>query len=648
MPRGFAPLVQALAPAGDILRVALLVLLMAPSVLAQASDDDEGMSSYEAQAKHGPSYPIGQLDLRYLRENPLHPPLSDVMDVTFELGEQPTGYTVPEEGMPTVTMSFAEIERRPVETYHASAVQHMLETLRDWLTDQDLLGVYVAPDPAQLSVGRDMRAPGQTSMTFIVATGTVTSMRTLATGDRVGEKSEIKPEDRINNPVHARILKNSPIRPYTEGDGDRSDLIRKTELDDYLFWLGRHPGRRVDASLAPGENEGVDLDYLVTENRPLVLYAQISNTGTPTTERLRQRFGLQHTQLTNSDDILTIDYTTGNFSEFHSVLAAYERPLWTDRVRGRILGAWQTYNATNLGFFNDIFEGDQWTVSGEIIGNFYQNRELFLDAVGGLRYDSIEVDNQAFGIQSDGDFLIPYVGMRLDRTTEWFATRAELIFDFGFSVSGDTDSLARLGRVLPDDDWVTMRWNMSHSFYVEPALDRAAWEDPTTPGSSRLVNEILLQFRGQYAFDNRLVPQYQDVLGGLYTVRGYPQSVVAGDTAYVVTLEYRLHVPQAFEIEPEPRDLFGRPFRFAPQYLYGRPDWDLVLKAFLDVGQTFQSDALPFESDETLVGIGVGFDVIFKRNIKVRVDWGFVLKEIESRDVNTGSNRLNFVATLFF
>jgi len=633
--------------------IVLLVLVLAPSGLGQ--DDgggDESMSSYEAQAKHGPTFPIGRVELRYLRDNPMHPALDEVMDVSFTLSEQPTGLTVPEEGQPTVTMTFREIAQRPPAQFHASAVQHMLEVLRDWLTERDLLGVYVAPDPEDIVGGRDQRQAGDDTLTIIVATGTVTTMRTLATGERVGGTFGIKPEDRVDNPVHARIRKNSPVRPYVEGnegDKERADLLRKTELDDYLFWLGRHPGRRVDASLAPSEDGGVDLDYLVTENRPFVLYAQLSNTGTPSTERLRQRFGFQHTQLTNSDDILTVDYTTGNFDEFNSVIAAYERPLWTDRVRGRVFGGWQEYDATNLGFFRDVFNGDQWFVNGEIIANVYQNREVFIDAVGGLRFDSIEVKNQLFDLKSDGDFLIPYVGARFDRTTEWFATRAELLFEFGLGVGNDADDLSRLGRVLADDDWVVMRWNARHSFYIEPAIDRAAWEDPTTPDSSKLVNEILLQFRGQYAFgDRRLIPQYQGILGGMYSVRGYPQSVVAGDTTFVFTAEYRFHVPQAFGIEPEPRDLFGRPFRFAPQYLYGRPDWDLVLKAFMDVGRTFQNDKLPFETEDSLVGVGIGCDVIFKRNLKVRIDWGFALTDIPSRNVNSGSNRLNFAATLFF
>jgi hypothetical protein len=123
---------------------------------------------------------------------------------------------------------------------------------------------------------------------------------------------------------------------------------------------------------------------------------------------------------------------------------------------------------------------------------------------------------------------------------------------------------------------------------------------------------------------------------------------VAGDSAVIGTAEYRYHIPRAFDIESEPREFFGKPFRAAPQYVYGRPDWDLVLKAFLDAGAVYQSDIQPFESDETLVGVGVGCDLVFRRNLTARLDWGFALTEIPSIPVNVGSNRLQFVVTILY
>jgi hemolysin activation/secretion protein len=577
------------------------------------------------------------------------------MELPITLSRLESGYIAPREGQELITITPGEIGASGVEMFHASAIQHILEAVRDHFVAADLLGVYVAPDPMQINeFGEDLRAEDETALTILITTGIVTELRTVASGERV-EKGEIEPAERINHPLHARIIERSPVRPYTEGDAERCDLLRKGGLDRYIFHLGRHPGRRVDAAVAAAEDVGgIALDYLVTENRPLVLYAQVSNTGTRATDYWRERFGFFHTQLTNNDDILSLDYSTAQFDEVHTVVGSYEAPFPNDRIRWRVQGTWSEYTASELGVFDDIFRGDSWSIGGEIIANIYQDRELFLDLVGGLRFENIHVGRDIFGgiffDEGEEDFIFPYVGLRLDRTTEWFSTQGSATLEFQSADLSDIDEneLNQLGRTAPDEDWLVLRWNVSHSVFLEPLLDRQAWEDPSTPESSTLAHELALSFRGQYAFDNRLIPQVEQVLGGLYTVRGYPESVIAGDTALIGSLEYRYHVPRAMKIEPEPRELFGEPFRTAPQYVYGRPDWDLILKGFLDIGHSIISDPFSFEDDETLIGAGIGVELLYRRNLNVRLDWGFALDDLDGRDVNSGSNRLHLVATILF
>ena len=93
--------------------------------------------------------------------------------------------------------------------------------------------------------------------------------------------------------------------------------------------------------------------------------------------------------------------------------------------------------------------------------------------------------------------------------------------------------------------------------------------------------------------------------------------------------------------------LFGKPFRFRPQVPYGRADWDLVLKGFLDVGRSENSGRLATEMNETLVGTGVGVELLYKRNFTLRVDWGVALSEIEN-EVSEGSNRFHISATILY
>ena len=98
----------------------------------------------------------------------------------------------------------------------------------------------------------------------------------------------------------------------------------------------------MDASLSPAEDDyTIALDYLITENRPWLVYGQVSNTGTRDTNRWRERFGFIHNQLTSNDDVLTLDYITAGFDQSHAVFASYEAPFpHADRWRWRVSGFW--------------------------------------------------------------------------------------------------------------------------------------------------------------------------------------------------------------------------------------------------------------------------------------------------------------------
>jgi hemolysin activation/secretion protein len=634
--------------------IVAMFLTFSASAQVPAAEERPDAAQVTPLPEDGPGYPVSAFELAFLREHPSHPLVIDLLAMPIQLGWTSQGYVAPRADVPPVTITLSEAAIRPTETYYASALQHILVAIKDELVAQDLMGVYVAPDPSQIepSTGKDLRA-GNTTLVLVLTTGIVTQLRTMASGERVTDDGPIKSEERINHPWHAHVIEFSPLQPWDpdapEG-APRVDLLNKAEMDRYLFFLSRHPGRRVDAALAAGVDPGtVSLDYQVTENKPLVLYAQISNTGTQSTGYMRYRFGFFHSQLTNNDDILSFDYITSFDSGSNQILASYEAPVnkQNDRWRWRVYGGWSQYTADQVGFFGQDFTGEDWNIGGELIWNFYQKRELFFDTYFGARFENVQTENTDFGTNGDSDFGIPRVGVRMDQTTEWFSTQGFAQLEFWLSDS-DAEELELLGRTDPSTDPTVFQGGLTQSVYLEPLLNRAKWEDPSDPKNSTLSHELFMSIRGQYAFGDRLIPNAQAVAGGLYTVRGYPESAVAGDSAVIGTAEYRYHIPRAFDLEPEPRELFGQPFRAAPQYVYGRPDWDFVLKAFLDAGAVYQSDIQPFESDETLVGVGVGCDLVYRRNLTARLDWGFALTEIPSIPVNVGSNRLQFVVTILY
>lgn len=623
-----------------------------------ASDEPPTEPSGEATpAPHsgdGESFPVSRFDFLYNIDHPDHPSAELLGNLEVTLGVLPTGYVSPRSGVESIRLRLADAPSLASQNYHVTAIQTVLEAVRDYLvTEAGLLGVFVTPHPDDIADqgnftyvdGRD----GETALRVLIYTAIVRDVRTVGFGDRLPK------DNRINHPLHERIRARSPFHPADPpAEGEEAavgDLLRKRMLDDYLFQLNRRPGRRVDVAISEADENGVVLDYLVSENRPLTLYAQVSNTGTKQTNEIRERFGLIWSQVTNNDDEFSLEYVTAGFSESHAVIGSYDAPLGDRRdMRWRVFGSFQTFTASDVGFADEEFSGDSWTIGAEVSATILQHRELFLDAFLGARFQHIKVRNDIVDIEGQDDFFIPTIGLRLERRTDIASTRGSIALEGNWAgVAGtDEDGLDRLGRLFPDKDWLVVLWEFSHSFYLEPIFNAREWRDISNPAATTLAHEIFLSFRGQHALGNRLIPQAEEVAGGALSVRGYPESVVAGDNAYIATVEYRFHLPKSFPHERQTGQLFGEPFRWKPQEPYGSADWDLIFRTFLDVGRTENSDPLIFETDETLIGAGIGMEFSFRRNFSARVDWGFALRDILDGDVTAGSSQVHFLITFVF
>lgn len=618
------------------------------------NEDPVAVSAWQTdprnQAFFRNAYPIDVFRLAYVPTHPGQPPIAQLMSVEFDLIPTAGGYIArtteyPLPGYPVERHTLSDTFDPDIEfTLHALRFA-VIPALVDRLDELDLLGFFVgiSNDSVSVSTGADQRenrtGPDRNAMDFVIFTGTVDRLRSFAFGDR------IPAAEREDNKRHARILRNSPIQPYDGGDGGREDLLRRRELNEYALLLSRHPGRRLDVAIAGEPADGIELHYMINENNPLRLYAQASNTGTEETDKWRYRFGLIHNQLTGNDDILNIDYLTAGFDEVHAVVGSYDTRIFdSDRLRLRIGAAWSQYTASDVGFASEVFTGESYGVSAELAYNFYQYDNLFLDAIAGFRWENNEVENKITDTRGSTDMYTGYGGVRLERNNERYDTRGYV--GFAYTDGGDVEGL---GRLFPSDNWVTMQFDASHAFYLEPVLNPEGWRDASDASNSTLAHEIALNVRGLVAFDDdRLVPQAERVVGGLFSVRGYPESVMAGDTVIIASAEYRYHVPRAFKPEAQPRAAFGQQFRYAPQYIYGRPDWDLVLRGFVDVGHVEINDKQTFEQERTLVGTGLGVELLLKQNINLRMDWGVALQDLDSAGVSSGSNRFHFLFTLLY
>ncbi len=634
--------------------LSLLSLCVAMAGSAGWARAQETKPAAPAPADDGAAYKVSQFQVVYAREHAGQPSLGPLAQLSVTLGKTAQGYVAPREGAASVTVQLGSLGGE--QTFFASAIRRIDESIVAWFNNRGLVGIYVAPhaDDIDSRGGQDKRAAGNTALRLAVWSAEVARIRTLGTGERVTA------EERINNPAHDRIRENSPIR--------EKDLLDKTKLEDYVYLLNRHPGRRVDGAITSAEKPGeVALDYLVTENKPWLVYFQASNTGTVSTSQCRYRFGFIHNQLTGNDDVLSVDYTTScpfdDDPKAQAFSASYEAPLCKmDRLRYRVYFQWSKFEANVTSpTGGENFTGYTWRTGGELIANICQKNQFFVDAIAGVAWWKIYVNNATTEISGAQDAFLPYVGLRAERITETNALVAQATLEKNCSgiAGGGAGEYEVLGRSNPDADWFVLRWDAMYSFYLEPLCNPEKWRDVDPdpakwkPGQT-LAHEVAFMFRGQYGFDYRLIPQNEGVAGGLYTVRGYPESIAAGDTTLVGTAEYRLHIPRLFRPVTDPTKtklpLVGTPFRWAPQTVYGRPDWDLIARGFFDAGRTIVNDPLSYEKNYCLMSTGVGLELQFTRYFNIRLDYGFALKDVngESQNVEAGDSRLHIVATIVY
>ena len=600
----------------------------------------------------GPSYRVSELTIDYVDPNPQFPPVSEIAQLEVELGQVQGGLSAPRTQTPLVRFRLADLSKFGVQNLYASAIAAINQQIVFEFNRRDFHAIVVSPMPDDIDpdTRRDVRPPDRTTLRLGVFAGRVRDLRTYATGERVEDT-----EEKVDRPEHAWIKQGSPIQP-----SEPQDLVRKDQLDAYLAQLNRHPSRRVDAELSPGLTAGgVNLDYMIAENKPWWAYAQVEDTGTSETTDLRERFGFVHTQLFGRDDIAQLDYITGDFDEVHAAVASYEIP-WKrgSGTRTRVFGSWSKYDATVFGF-PDSFHGEQATGGLQIIANIVQLEELFVDAVIGLQYDRVEVQNDTSGVDGLADFAIGVFGARLQRLglTSTLTGEASFLHNFDGIANTDAAQLERLGRLdVDDDDFTLLRWDFGYSFFVVPAFSPRTWRDPSVLRTKSLAHEIRLAFRGQNGLGSRLIPQQEFVVGGLHTVRGYPEAAAVGDNVEVFGLEYQLHIPRLLEAGGEPVRM-GRvgTFRGRAQYDYTFPDWDLIGKAFIDIAhvghvQPDDPNALQ-DQEETLIGAGVGVELRLQRYLTARVDYGVALKDVEIDTGKThekGDDQVHFSVTLLY
>ena len=609
-----------------------------------------------------PVYRVSEIIVEYALDSPQQIPLDEVLDLEVGLKRAEDAYVAPRPVDRTVRMRLSALPRDAA--FGASAILHINQYIVAAFNRRGFNGVIVAVPDIEEGTGRDLRPPGVTALRLRIWTGQVSRVATIADGERFGGLSV---DERTNHPAHAWIRERSPVRP-----GGPRGLLSVTALEDYAAEISRHPGRRMDVEVTPGPRPGTTaVNLRVTESKPWYAYAQYANTGTSTTTKNRERFGYTNNQLLGRDDILSLDYTTGDFDEVHAVSTAYSAPfdVAVPEWRFALGGGYSRFDAREAGVLSPAeVKGQDANFGGEISRQIFQRHELFVDAAVGARWQHIAVENRVVGgtvLDADVNYAVPHADLRLARDTATSTLRARAGVLGGWSDTRDSELdfvavpgtntstpvrvLDVLGNENAADDFALTSLDASWSFYLEPLLDPWGWRDPNQKKGGTLAHEVAFLVRGQWAMGNRLVPQFQQVAGGFTTVRGYKQSAAVGDDLALGSVEYRFHLPRLFSPDPSPPELPGMgSFRLRPTHLWDVPDWDLIFRVFSDAAYVRASDPVDSEDDETLVSAGGGVEFSLFRNLTLRADVGHTLGNLSAPGNQAGETRAHVAATILY
>ena len=114
------------------------------------------------------------------------------------------------------------------------------------------------------------------------------------------------------------------------------------------------------------------------------------------------------------------------------------------------------------------------------------------------------------------------------------------------------------------------------------------------------------------------------------------------------------------EVDPEEQASDQRVrnrFNYRAPSLYGFPDWDLMMRGFIDWANFSFNEATTDQIDEIdqdLTSIGIGLEFQYKANLNIRVDYGIVRKTLRDfdnepiDDADRGDSRFHFLATYSF
>lgn len=381
------------------------------------------------------------------------------------------------------------------------------------------------------------------------------------------------------------------------------ERIRASVLD-----MNENPDRTVKPILKAGKEKGTSDIVLNIEDRfPIHAGYSFDNQGVKLTGKDRNGFTLRNNNILGLDDIFLIGTTFGK-KDFGVLYLYYLLPV-------------SNFGTKFISSYShaQVNPKKEYAIYGiNSVANTYSLA---------LQQRVIRTDKYSGTVQAGFDFKDKHT-LTQSVTTVWDQERV-------LSFRGDFQSRDKWGG-----------WAVGQGFYVGMPVRGNGWPLASRDGnheffkySYSLTRVQKLFFGARMIWDlqgqispNRLLPVEQMFLGGARSVRGYPESDYGADQAIQSRLD--LLVP-AFFIPKEWKLPFDKnPLRNQVDMIY-----------FLDAAYgTIHNPSETEQLRNCMVGTGGGFQVRFRDNLSIRLEWGIPLANKPLTEKGNSQLHLTFAA----
>tara|TARA_Y100001960_G_C14775213_1_gene882713 strand:- start:3149 stop:4873 length:1725 start_codon:yes stop_codon:yes gene_type:complete len=401
---------------------------------------------------------------------------------------------------------------------------------------------------------------------------------------------------------------------FASNDIEEGEVLNIEDLKNSMVKINNKSFLDAKVLLDKGEELATtDIDLKVEESSPLELTSSWGNQGRDLIGVQQFGVGVAHNNLTGYGDRLGVYTLLSSGSEGYGL--DYSIPVGS---HGTKLTAAYSYSAVDLGgiykaadiegashfyklgILQDLYNRDGLNLTGDVSFDFRDSETTFIG--GDLdKYQTRTLRIGSTAIKDDNK------GRSIGR----------LETSFGLPILGAQDTS---GKSIADGEFKKLNGSFTRIH--------------------ALPSDFLGIFRGSFQLsDAALYGSEQIQLGGVYTVRGFDEAVLLGDSGYTLSAEARHVVPGLSDLSIP---------------LFNNKSYTLNLKdkvyaaAFYDMGfakQNYTGESTNHTNYLQSVGVGLRTDI--GKNLTANLDWGFPIGPDRYEDQSSSVLHFSISAKLY-